>query len=268
MFCLLVKIAKVTQHNNSFLYYTIINTYVSFVNTSVPQKSAVLPCPPFFPPLFAQTFFIFAALRSILRSLYQFIRYIVHTFPGDLVFSSGQCYNKSIIVYFTARTLYPQERISLMELRYHIQEPEHQRYIQARRRAKALSPFSLIVTALLTAFPLFVLLYAVVENVLSDWQLGLFALAAVALSGSNFYTRARYWRKDNTKLPIQNVLRAVLIANSNILNSAAADNDQVNEFAEAIKYAAIVLTTVPVLCVYPFLQRYFVKGVMIGAVKG
>ena len=88
-----------------------------------------------------------------------------------------------------------------MELRYHIQEPEHQRYIQARRRAKALSPFSLIVTALLTAFPLFVLLYAVVENVLSGWQLGLFALAAVALSGANFYTRARYWRKDDTKLP-------------------------------------------------------------------
>ena len=40
-----------------------------------------------------------------------------------------------------------------------------------------------------------------------------------------------------------------------------------NEFAEAIKYSAIVLTTVPVLCIYPFLQRYFVKGVMIGAVK-
>ena len=72
----------------------------------------------------------------------------------------------------------------------------------------------------------------------------------------------------SSKLPIQNVLRAVLIANSNILNSAAAENDKVNEFAEAIKYAAIVLTTVPVLCIYPFLPRYFVKGVMIGAVKG
>jgi len=42
----------------------------------------------------------------------------------------------------------------------------------------------------------------------------------------------------------------------------------VNEFAEAIKYSAIVLTTVPVLCIYPFLQKYFVKGVMVGAVKG
>lgn len=84
----------------------------------------------------------------------------------------------------------------------------------------------------------------------------------------NSWFPASLYIKDNYKLPIQNVLRAVLIANSNILNSAAAEGDQVNQFAETIKYAAIVITTVPVLCVYPFLQKYFVKGVMIGAVKG
>ena len=63
-------------------------------------------------------------------------------------------------------------------------------------------------------------------------------------------------------------MRSILIANSNILNAAAAENDQVNEFAESIKYATIILTTVPVLCIYPFLQKYFVKGVMVGSVKG
>ena len=84
----------------------------------------------------------------------------------------------------------------------------------------------------------------------------------------NAWFNASIYLKDNTKLPIQNVLRSILIANSNILNSAAAENDQVNEFAEAIKYSTIILTTVPVLCIYPFLQKYFVKGVMIGAVKG
>ena len=84
----------------------------------------------------------------------------------------------------------------------------------------------------------------------------------------NAWFNASIYLKDNEKLPIQNVLRAVLIANSNILNAAAAEDDKVNEFAESIKYAAIVLTTVPVLCIYPFLQRYFVKGIMIGAVKG
>lgn len=84
----------------------------------------------------------------------------------------------------------------------------------------------------------------------------------------NSWFPASIYLTDNTKLPIQNVLRSILIANSNILNAAAADNDQVNEFAEAIKYSTIVLTTIPVLCIYPFLQKYFVKGVMVGAVKG
>jgi len=84
----------------------------------------------------------------------------------------------------------------------------------------------------------------------------------------NSWFSASIYIQDNYKLPIQNVLRAILIANSDILNSAATENDQINQFAETIKYAAIVITTVPVLFVYPFLQRYFVKGVMIGAVKG
>lgn len=84
----------------------------------------------------------------------------------------------------------------------------------------------------------------------------------------NAWFNASIYLKDNNKLPIQNVLRSILIANSNILNSAAAENDQVNQFAESIKYSTIILTTVPVLCIYPFLQKYFVKGMMVGAIKG
>ena len=84
----------------------------------------------------------------------------------------------------------------------------------------------------------------------------------------NSWFPASIYLKDNNKLPIQNMMRAILIANSNLLNSAGAETDQVDEFAETIKYSTIILTTVPVLCIYPFLQKYFVKGVMIGAVKG
>jgi len=84
----------------------------------------------------------------------------------------------------------------------------------------------------------------------------------------NSWFPASLYIQDNDKLPIQNVLRAVLIANSNILNSAATDSDKIDQFAETIKYSAIVISTVPVLFIYPFLQKYFVKGVMIGAVKG
>lgn len=84
----------------------------------------------------------------------------------------------------------------------------------------------------------------------------------------NSWFNASIYMRDNDKLPIQNIMRAILIANSGVLNSAAAENDKVNEFAESIKYSTIILTTVPVLCIYPFLQKYFVKGVMVGAVKG
>ena len=48
---------------------------------------------------------------------------------------------------------------------------------------------------------------------------------------------------------------------------SAAQSDQI-QIGETIKYATVIVATVPILCIYPFLQKYFVKGVMIGAVKG
>lgn len=82
----------------------------------------------------------------------------------------------------------------------------------------------------------------------------------------NSWFAASIYLKDDAKLPIQNILRALLMANQNLADSNAGDN--YNVYAETLKYAAIVVSTVPILCVYPFLQKYFVKGVMIGAVKG
>lgn len=84
----------------------------------------------------------------------------------------------------------------------------------------------------------------------------------------NSWFNASIYIRDTMKLPIQNILRSILIANSDILNAAATEKDQIDQFSETIKYAAIVITTVPILCIYPFLQRFFVKGVMLGSVKG
>lgn len=84
----------------------------------------------------------------------------------------------------------------------------------------------------------------------------------------NSWFSASLYIKDKTLLPIQNVLRSVLLANNNTLNEGASSIDAVNSFAETIKYSAIVISTFPILCIYPFLQKYFIKGVMIGAVKG
>lgn len=71
--------------------------------------------------------------------------------------------------------------------------------------------------------------------------------------------------KQESKLPLQNILRAILLANQSLLESGI---DGYDEYSETIKYAAIVVSTLPILCFYPFIQKYFVKGVMIGAVKG
>lgn len=84
----------------------------------------------------------------------------------------------------------------------------------------------------------------------------------------NSWFNASLYITKNELLPIQNILRAILIANDTLLNQGAASMDDMNTFAETIKYAVIVISTLPILCVYPFLQKYFVKGVMIGAVKG
>lgn len=84
----------------------------------------------------------------------------------------------------------------------------------------------------------------------------------------NEWFNASIYIKHSELLPIQNILRSVLLANNNSLSGAMASDSVVNDFTETIKYAAVVISTVPILCIYPFLQKYFVKGVMIGAVKG
>jgi putative aldouronate transport system permease protein len=67
--------------------------------------------------------------------------------------------------------------------------------------------------------------------------------------------------------PLQVVLREILLQNSAIGMSAGVDAGDQESVAATIKYATIIVATVPVLCIYPFLQKYFSKGVMIGAVK-
>lgn len=69
------------------------------------------------------------------------------------------------------------------------------------------------------------------------------------------------------KYPLQLVIREILFQNA-MRDEVASQVDTADLMAENIKYATMVVTTIPVLCIYPFLQRFFVKGIMIGAVKG
>lgn len=76
--------------------------------------------------------------------------------------------------------------------------------------------------------------------------------------------------RNREMYPLQVYLREVLINSSTdsmMLGSAGGENDRV-AISETIKYSTIIVTTLPILCIYPFLQKYFVKGVMVGALKG
>ena len=67
--------------------------------------------------------------------------------------------------------------------------------------------------------------------------------------------------------PLQVVLREILLQNTAMASSAGLDGVDQDAVAETIKYATIIVATVPVLSIYPFLQKYFARGVMIGAIK-
>lgn len=84
----------------------------------------------------------------------------------------------------------------------------------------------------------------------------------------NAWFNAMLFVKDREKWPLQLVLREILINNSNGNAMGGALSSEDAFVAETIKYATIVISTAPILCIYPFIQKYFVGGVMIGAVKG
>lgn len=76
---------------------------------------------------------------------------------------------------------------------------------------------------------------------------------------------AMIYLQDRNKYPLQLIMREILISNSTSGNSMA-DTDAMF-LQEVVKYATIVVSTVPVLCIYPFAQKYFMTGVMMGSVK-
>jgi putative aldouronate transport system permease protein len=84
----------------------------------------------------------------------------------------------------------------------------------------------------------------------------------------NGWFYASIFLKDRQLFPLQLTLREILLANQTDSMAAGASAGDQFQIGETIKYATIMVATVPILCVYPFVQKYFVKGVMIGALKG
>jgi len=88
----------------------------------------------------------------------------------------------------------------------------------------------------------------------------------------NSYFSALVYLKDTAKFPLQIVLRNIII--SNIIDYSSIGSLDVKSLmerqyiSELLKYSLIIVSSVPMLILYPFLQKYFIKGVMVGSLKG
>ncbi len=88
-----------------------------------------------------------------------------------------------------------------------------------------------------------------------------------AVSYWNSWFEASIYLTDRAKYPLQVILREILIVNSTSEMQVGEIGNAV-AIGESIKYATIMVATIPILLIYPFVQKYFVKGLMVGAVKG
>ena len=91
----------------------------------------------------------------------------------------------------------------------------------------------------------------------------------IAVGIWNSYFNALIYLKDTSLYPLQLVLRNILVTNQ--MQSALGTGEAAQvalRMANLLRYSAIIVSTVPIMCVYPFVQKYFNQGVMIGAVKG
>lgn len=83
----------------------------------------------------------------------------------------------------------------------------------------------------------------------------------------NSYFTAMVYMRSNSKWPLQLVLRQLLLTVNNVDEGTGSSMDRMMQL-QGMKYAVVIAASVPVLVVYPFIQKHFVKGIMIGAVKG
>ena len=89
----------------------------------------------------------------------------------------------------------------------------------------------------------------------------------------NSWFNAMLYLRDN-QMPLQNILRNILdtstlnaeLGTESAVGSSDADAQMI--LVESMRYAVIIVSSLPVMCLYPFVQKYFIRGIMVGAIKG
>ncbi|MCD7833754.1 MAG: carbohydrate ABC transporter permease [Lachnospiraceae bacterium] len=103
---------------------------------------------------------------------------------------------------------------------------------------------------------------------LSKAVLAVIALWAAVGQWNSYFNALIYLRSEELQ-PLQIVLRNILISNQTISSmTTGAAAVEAKQMADLIKYAVIVVSSAPIMCLYPFVQKYFNQGVMLGSLKG
>jgi putative aldouronate transport system permease protein len=94
-----------------------------------------------------------------------------------------------------------------------------------------------------------------------------------AVSQWNSWFNAMIYLRDTTQYPLQLILRNIIVSAQNFATAMdmgmhGGDSSYMVLLLESMKYAVIIISTLPIMCIYPFIQRYFIRGVMIGSIKG
>lgn len=84
----------------------------------------------------------------------------------------------------------------------------------------------------------------------------------------NSWFSAMIYLRDRALYPLQLILREILIANDTTNMMATSNIGDQEQISQTVRFATIVVATLPILFIYPFIQKYFTKGVMIGSIKG
>ena len=91
----------------------------------------------------------------------------------------------------------------------------------------------------------------------------------IAVGYWNSYFNAMIYTRTISLMPLQLYLQQLLMVDMSVVNTAGAEQRmELYKILRVMKFSVIVVSTLPIMCIYPFLQKYFVQGVMLGSVKG
>lgn len=96
------------------------------------------------------------------------------------------------------------------------------------------------------------------------------ALFYLVFNWNQWFNALIYLPNKRQLYPLQLILREILIKNdlSSMVTAEAGKTNEQDLYRQLVKYSTVIVATLPILCIYPFVQKYFVKGFMIGSVKG